>query len=356
MNGLQAQLSYAVAAFRLELALAVSEGATHVLLGESGAGKSIALRLLAGLLRPHAGRIALDGEVYDDVERGVHEPPEARAIGYVFPQGRLFPHLTACQNIAFPLRAAGTGGADARRIARGWLERLGIAALGDRLPGSLSGGEVQRVALARALARRPRLLLLDEPLASLDVQTRHSVRAALRQVLEQERKTTVLVTHDYLDAAVFGHQVQVLEQGRVVQEGNVLDLIVRPRSSYVAALAGMNVWRGEAKMLEPGFCEVRVEGAVFRATGEASGAAFIAVAPGHVTLHRQRPEGSARNVMVGRVTQAIPLADRVRVTLTGEGGVTLSAEVTRQAAAELGLTPGAAVYAAFKATEAHVYR
>jgi molybdate transport system ATP-binding protein len=354
VKGLEAELTYRVGTFSLHVRLAAKPGTTHVLLGESGAGKTTVVRLLAGLIRPDGGRVVLDDMVYDDNQRGTHVPTERRSIGYLFQQGRLFPHLSALENVAFPLLAGGADASAARARSAAWLDRLGVGPLANRRPGQLSGGEAQRVALARALVREPALLLLDEPLAALDVQTRQAVRNDLQTLLRNPTHTTVLVTHDYVDAAIFADTVQVLDHGEVVQEGDVADLVARPRSRYVAELAGMNVILGEATMIEGGGCEVLVGAIRLRTDGQARGPAFVAIAPGHITLHRQHPEGSARNVIGGNVTAVIPLADRVRVTI--DGALRLVAEVTRQSAAELQLAPGTHVFASFKSSEAQVYR
>jgi molybdate transport system ATP-binding protein len=354
VSGLTAELAYRISSFSLELSLSVEPGTTQVLLGESGAGKTTALRLLAGLLHLTSGRVVLDDSVYEDTSHNLHLAAERRSVGYVFQQSRLFPHLSALDNIAFPLEASGVSSGEARRRAAAWLERLDLASLADRRPAGISGGEAQRVALARALIREPALLLLDEPLASLDAQTRQSVRQDLQSVLKDRRQATVLVTHDYMDAAVFADQVQVLDQGKVVQEGSVEELVARPRSGYVAELAGMNVLRGEARMIEGGGCEIATAHHVLRASGQARGPAFVSIAPGHITLHLQHPEGSARNVIAGEVVSLIPLADRVRVTISGD--LRLVAEVTRQSASELQLAPGTQVFASFKASEAQTYQ
>jgi len=354
VSGLTAELAYRVSNVDLDLRLAVEPGTTHVLLGESGAGKTTALRLLAGLLRPTSGRVVLNDSVYEDTAQRVHVAPERRSVGYVFQQSRLFPHLSALENVAFPLQATGVPSAEAHRRAASWLERLDLAALADRRPAGISGGEAQRVALARALIHEPALLLLDEPLASLDAQTRQGVRQDLQAVLKDRRQATVLVTHDYMDAAVFADQVQVLDHGKVVQEGSVDELVARPRSGYVAELAGMNVLRGEARAIEGGGCEIATAHQLLRASGQVTGPAFVSIAPGHITLHRQHPEGSARNVIAGDVVSLVPLADRVRVTIGGD--LRLVAEVTRQSASELQLAPGAHVFASFKASEAQIYQ
>src|SRR2546421_4353811 len=202
-SGLSGDLVHVAGALNLRLSLRIPPGATHVLLGESGAGKTTALRLLAGLLRPSEGKLELDGAIYDDTTTGLHRRPEARSIGIVFQQGRLFPHLSALDNVAFPLRAAGWPAARARERAAEWLRRFQIEELASRMPADLSGGESQRVSLARALVREPALLLLDEPMAALDVRTRQAARAEFAARLGDRRRVPVLVTHHLLDAAAF---------------------------------------------------------------------------------------------------------------------------------------------------------
>ena len=205
-----------VGEFQLELALEVPAGKTLVLLGESGAGKSMTLRLLAGLMDPDTGKIQLGDEVYFDGAAKRSVPASRRRVGYVPQDYALFPHLSVFENVAFGLKAQGMAGDAAQAMARGALDRFGVGELSRRLPRELSGGQQQRVALARALVTEPDLLLLDEPLSSLDAHTRQSVRSELRSLLESLSCVTVLVTHDPEDAQVFGSRVVTLAAGRSV--------------------------------------------------------------------------------------------------------------------------------------------
>jgi molybdate transport system ATP-binding protein len=267
----------------------------------------------------------------------------------VFQDYLLFPHLTALENVAFGLRTRGIRHAEARRRAAEWLARVGLADLGDRKPGQLSGGQAQRAALARALATDPALLLLDEPLAALDARTRLTVRAELRHHLADFAGGTVLVTHDPVDAMALADRVIVLEEGRVVQEGRPGDVARRPRTDYVARLVGLSLLAGTAEGTT-----VRLDGGgVVAVADEATGPVFVAVRPESVALYLARPEGSPRNVWPARLGAATPHGATVRCELEGE--VPLIADVTAAAFAELGLGPGAPVWATVKASEVAVY-
>ncbi|MEU3934258.1 ABC transporter ATP-binding protein, partial [Streptomyces sp. NPDC029044] len=239
-DGLDARLVVDRGGFRLDVALTVAPGEVVALLGPNGAGKTTALRALAGLTPLSGGHLRLDGTELD------RTPPEARPVGVVFQDYLLFPHLTALDNVAFGPRCQGASKAEARAQAAEWLQRLGLAAHGGAKPRRLSGGQAQRVALARALATRPRLLLLDEPLAALDARTRLEVRARLRRHLAEFEAVAVLVTHDPLDAMVLADRLVVVEHGRVVQEGTPADIARHPRTDYIARLVGLNLYRGEA--------------------------------------------------------------------------------------------------------------
>src|SRR2546421_5818827 len=241
---LTAKLDTHLNTFHLDLGFSAEVGKTTVLLGESGAGKSTVLRLLAGLLQPERGHISLENVIYFDSERRVSIPPQERPFGYVFQDYVLFPHLNVFENVAFGLRAQHLPQSTIRQRVGKALEQVHLAGLDQRRATQLSGGQQQRVAIARALALQPQLLLLDEPLAALDVQTRREVRQELRHILANIEITTVLVTHQYLEALVFGHSILVLDSGKVIQQGSQRDLLEHPRSSYVAELVGMNFFRG----------------------------------------------------------------------------------------------------------------
>jgi molybdate transport system ATP-binding protein len=207
----------------------VPAGRTLALLGPNGAGKSTAVAALAGLL-PTTGSVRLGGR---DLTR---LPPERRRVGVVFQDYLLFPHLTVLENVAFGPRASGVPRAAARQAAGAWLERLGIGGLGSRHPRDLSGGQAQRVAVARALASEPELLLMDEPLAALDVEVREEVRDELARHLREWGGTTVVVTHSMDDVAALASDVVVLEHGVAVQRDSVRDIVRAPATPWIERL------------------------------------------------------------------------------------------------------------------------
>src|SRR6478735_5193219 len=340
--GLDAHLVVNRGLFRLDVALTAAPGDVVALLGPNGAGKTTALRTLAGLTPLTGGHLRLDGAALDGT------PPESRPVGVVFQDYLLFPHLSALDNIAFGPRCQGASKADARAQAAQWLDRMGLADHAGARPRRLSGGQAQRVALARALATRPRLLLLDEPLAALDARTRLDVRAQLRRHLTEFEAVAVLVTHDPLDAMVLADRLVVIEHGRIVQEGAPSDIARRPRTDYIAQLVGLNLYRGEADGHT-----VRLDDGPSLTTAEAlSGPVFVAFPPSAVTLHRDRPAGtSARNLWHCEIAGLETHGDQIRADLRGE--LRLAADLTTVAAAELDLRPGAEVWARVKATQPH---
>ncbi|MET7703886.1 ABC transporter ATP-binding protein [Streptomyces sp. NPDC005485] len=342
--GLDAHLVVDRGSFHLDVALAAAPGDVVALLGPNGAGKTTALRALAGLTPLTGGHLRLDGASLD------RTPPESRPVGVVFQDYLLFPHLSALDNVAFGPRCQGATKAEARALAAAWLDRMGLADHAGARPRRLSGGQAQRVALARALATRPRLLLLDEPLAALDARTRLDVRAQLRHHLAEFEAVAVLVTHDPLDAMVLADRLVVVEHGRVVQQGTPSDIARHPRTDYIAQLVGLNLYKGRAE----GHTVTLDSGPAITTTEDLTGPVFVAFPPSAVTLHRDRPTGSsARNLWQCRVGGLETHGDQIRADLTGE--LPLAADLTTVAAAELDLHPGAAVWATVKATQTHAY-
>ena len=353
-RGVEARLVVDRGDFSLDVALTARPGEVLALLGPNGAGKTTALRALAGLTPLTGGRLSLDGEVLEEPAARLRVPTEDRPVGVVFQDYLLFPHLSALDNVAFGLRTRGLHRAEARAEAAHWLERVGLADHAAARPRALSGGQAQRVALARALAPKPRLLLLDEPMAALDARTRLDVRAQLRHHLADFDAVAVLVTHDPLDAMVLADRLTVIEGGRVVQHGTPADIARHPRSDYVARLVGLNLYRGRADGPE-----VRLdagsegEGAVLATAESHSGPVFAAFPPSAVTLHRERPDGSARNLWPVTVRGMELHGDQVRLDLAGT--LPITADITPAAVAELGLAEGSEVWAAVKATAVHSY-
>ncbi len=321
--------------FRLTLALAVGTE-TVAVVGPSGAGKSSLLRAIAGLERPAAGRIAVDGHALFDSAERVNLPPEHRMVGLVFQEYALFPHMTVLHNVRF-------GG---RRRARELLERLRIGHLADARTGWLSGGERQRVALARALAREPRVLLLDEPMAALDPQTRAGVRGELRELLRELGLPTLLVTHSFGDASALADRIAVLEGGRLVQQGTPGELIARPADPFVASLTGANLLVGEVVGQEAGLSVVRLEsGALVYSGDRLDGHVGVVVSPSEITLARTPAADSTLNHVRGPITSVVRLASRARVQVAS-----LTAEITTVSLDRLGLAEGDDAVMSFKAT------
>jgi molybdate transport system ATP-binding protein len=346
------ELSFRVSERDVDLAFEVAAGETLAVLGPNGSGKSTALAVTAGLVTPDAGRVVLDGRVLTDVgagRPGVRVAPHARRTALLGQEPLLFPHLDALENVAFGPRSTGTPRATARQDAQRWLDEVGVGDLAGRRPAQLSGGQAQRVAVARALAAEPALLLLDEPLAALDVAVLPALRQTLRRVLAD--RTAIVVTHDPLDALLLADRVVVLSDGRVVEEGTSADVLSRPRSPFAARLAGLNLvagtWRDGCVESADG---LRVHGLVAGdppAEGEGAVATFR---PSAVAVFKEPAAGSPRNSFLVTITEIEPLADLIRV----HAG-TLHADVTVQAAAELSLEAGLGVTFQVKATEVSVY-
>lgn len=338
--------------FEVRAAAEVADGETLALLGPNGAGKSTLLEALAGLVPLADGRIELDGVRIEALA------PERRRIGLAFQDGALFPRMSVRENVAFGLRAIRVPRAEARRRADALLAAIAPGVDPAATPGRLSGGERQRVALARALATAPRLLLLDEPLAAVDVGARPGLRAALREVIRSFEGPCVLVAHDPVDALTLADRVAIVEDGRVVQTGTPEDIRRAPRTPYAADLVGVNLFRGSLTPIEGG--------AGVLATGEGEitvawpgalphrplTAVLATVRPADVALHVERPEGSPRNVLRGVVAEVVIEGDRARVRLGTSPPVV--AEVTSGSIERLGIAVGRSLWASFKAVEVHV--
>jgi molybdate transport system ATP-binding protein len=345
---LRASVALTLGALHLDVDLDVDNSVVAVI-GPNGAGKSTLLRALAGLVPIERGRVVVDGRVLEDPQAGLRVAAEDRRMGVVFQEHRLFANLTALENIAFGLRARRIPRHEARRRAAEWLERVGLPDVAGRRPRELSGGEAQRVALARALAIEPAMLLLDEPLAAVDASARAELRAVLREELRRYPGSRLVVTHDPVEAAALAAGLLVLEGGTVTQEGPLADVTARPRSAWVADMVGLNLLTGTAD----GAIVRLSSGETVSAGSGGRGAVFVAFRPNAVTLHRHRPDGSARNVWSGQISEMHPAGDRARVRVAGP--VPLVAEVTPGAVAELHLGDGGPVWAAVKATEIEVY-
>ncbi len=329
-----------------DLDFTVGEDEVLALMGPNGSGKSTALETLAGLVTPSRASILLSGQVLSDERSAL--APHRRGVALLAQEPMLFPHLSVLDNVAFGPRSRGRSRSDARTIARDWLAEVEATPYADRRPGQLSGGQAQRVALARALAVDPHLLLLDEPLAALDVPVAAAMRQLLRRVLAG--RSAVIVTHDVLDALLLADRVLVLEKGHRIEEGPTAEVLTRPRSAFAARIAGLNLvrgtWNGHALSTPEGRV---VEGLV----GETPSVGSDVVAvfrPSSVGVFRQAPGGSPRNVVATVVSELEPVGEQLRVRTEF-----LSADVTPAAVAELRLAPGTEVVLVVKASEVAIY-
>jgi molybdate transport system ATP-binding protein len=338
--------------FMLRATLDLPPGQVLGVVGPNAAGKTTLLRVIAGLTPVSTGSIRLGDEVLDDAGSDTFVPVEQRRVSFVFQDYRLFPHLSVADNVAFPLRNQGVKRAQARTAIAPWLDRLDLADLAQRRPHQLSGGQAQRVALARALAASPQVLLLDEPLAALDAQTRLDVRGELRRHLAGFPGVCLLVTHDPLEALILADELLVLEDGHVTQRGTPAEVARRPATGYVASLVGLNLYRGTAT----GDGVVRLDTGVQIAAGShaSPGPVLVTFRPAAVAIYLDQPHhGSPRNTWPGHVLSVELLVDRVRLHV--QGPLSAYVDVTPAAVAELGLTMGSSVWLTVKSTEIDVY-
>lgn len=351
MTTLDAQVRVERADFVLDATLSVTPHEVLGVIGPNGAGKTTLLRTLAGLTPLTSGRIVLGGRSLDDPAARAWVPVEDRRIGVVFQDYLLFPHLSALENVAYGLRVRGTRKRQARETALGWLDRVGLAEYADRRPGQLSGGQAQRVALARALAFAPDLLLLDEPLAALDVGTRMRLRSDLRTHLTSYGGPSLVITHDPIEAMILADRLVVLEAGRIVQAGTAADVTRRPATEYVARLVGLNLYRGDAT---DGTVVLDRGGRLVIADHAIDGPVHLALRPSEIAVYREKPTaGSPRNTWPGQITGIEALGDRIRIAV--DGSPPALADLTADAVADLDLAAGTDVWLTAKAASITAY-
>ncbi|WP_404388718.1 ABC transporter ATP-binding protein [Humibacillus xanthopallidus] len=347
-HGLDARIRLSRGAVEVDVALTAEPGQVIGVLGPNGGGKTTTVLALAGVLRLDEGHVRVDGEVWADGRR--HLVPEQRAVGLMLADSLLFPHLRALDNVAYGPRSRGVDRRTARERAGVELERVGLADQTASKPRELSSGQQARVALARALATDPALLLLDEPLAALDPDTRARTRSDLATRLAAYAGVTVLVTHDPLDALTLADHLVFVEDGRVTQAGTPSDVLREPRSAYVGTVVGLNLYAAQGDS----HGHVRtLDGGLIVTTSPTEGAVWATIPPTAVSLHQHEPEGSPRNTWRLRIASVTMQGQSARIGLVG--AVPLTAEVTLESVTALGLQVGREVWAAVKATEVRTY-
>ena len=343
-----------VAARGLDADLAVAPGTVVALVGPNGAGKSSILQLVGGQLRPDAGTVTIDGTIVSGP--GTHVPVHRRRIAVLEQRPLLFEHLSVLENAAFGLRARGVRAGEAHERAQAELDAVGCGHLAPARAWEVSGGQAQRIAIARALAPDPRLVLLDEPLAALDVSVAPAIRSLLRQRIRDEGRTALLVTHDAVDALALADELAVVQGGRVADTGPVADLLARPRSPFVADLVGVNLLAGVASgadaILLPGrerVVGVAQDGLV---EGRAAIASFV---PAAVAVHTTEPSGSPRNHLRATVAGIEPRGSLVRLTAHLADGSPVAADLSLAASVDEGIVPGRSVWLVVKAAQVVLY-
>jgi molybdate transport system ATP-binding protein len=338
-----------------DVSLSVGPAETVAVMGPNGAGKSTLLNVIAGLLHPDSGRAELDGRTLFDLTagRGTWTAPHRRATALLAQEPLLFPHLSVLDNVAFGPRSSGASKQAAKESALRWLREVEATKLQSRRPAELSGGQAQRVAVARALAADPGLLLLDEPMAALDIHAAPLLRRQLKRVLAGRR--AIIITHDVLDALMLADRVVVLENGRISEEGPTREVLQRPRSRFAAGLAGLNFLAGNitGHGLQSGGLNLYGQHHDLPGPLPAGQAGVAVFPPSAVSVFLSEAHGSPRNAFPVTVTDLEPHGDQIRVR-AGESG-RLSADITPAAAADLGLAPGMQVYFVIKAAAVAIY-
>jgi molybdopterin-binding protein len=326
-----------------DIEFSVGKGEYFVLLGMSGAGKSVLLQIIAGIIRQKEGQIFLNNR---DIS---HERIQKRSVGLVFQDSSVFPHMSVFENIAYPLRSRRVNKDEIQKTVQNLAELTNISDLLKRSPVGLSGGEQQRVALARALALKPDCLLLDEPISSLDVQLRGEMRSLLRKI-NQIGQTIVHVTHDYEEAALLAHKIGVIENGRVVQTGSADDVFHHPKSEFVANFVGIrNFFEGVLKGNGDSLKRFSTAGQeLLLLSDDPDGPGHVIIRGEDIILSEVEPDSTAVNKMKGTITDIEPA--RVGIEVFVESGIILSSLVSKESVQKFSLKPGKEIWMSFKAS------
>jgi molybdate transport system ATP-binding protein len=352
MSAIEVDIEHRLGAFELDIHFRSERGLT-ALFGRSGAGKTSVVNAIAGLVRPERGRIVVDGSVLLDTARGIRAPAHRRRVGYVFQEDRLFPHLTVRRNLLFG-RWFTPGSTPAARLDD-VVDLLGIGALLDRRPGRLSGGEKQRVAIGRALLANPRLLLMDEPLASLDARRKDEILPYIERLRDQASVPIVYVSHAVAEVTRLANTIVLISDGRVRAVGPLQEVIGRAELYPMAgrfeagAVLAVRVAAHDARWglteLAGAFGKLTVP----RLTAPVGAALRVRIRARDVILAASPPTGiSALNVLAGRVEAVVPIEEAALEVQLRLGAERLLARVTRRSGATLGLVPGREVFAVIK--------
>ena len=328
--------------------LKIGDGEYFVILGPTGAGKTLLLELIAGFHKPDSGRI-----IIDDTDVTVL-PPEKRGIGFVPQEYVLFPHMTVAENVEFGLKMQNFAKAEREKIVKETLEFMNLSSLRNRLPMTLSGGEQQKTALARALVIKPKILLLDEPLSALDINTQKKMRKELKRIHEELKITTIHVTHNQVEAFILADRLAVMKNGTIVQVGTPEEVFHKPKDDFIARFVGFeNLFEGKIVENRNGIARIDIGGIIIEAVTEKTGECTVGVRPDDIIISKSLFKSSMRNMLKGKITEFVDMGSLVSLTVNVDNTV-FTALITRRSFLEMMLTKGSEVFLLFKASAVHV--
>lgn len=319
-----------------------------VILGPTGAGKTLLLEMIVGFHSPDSGEIWINGENVTD------SPPEKRKVGFVYQDYMLFPHMTVKENVEFGLKMHGIPPAERKKATNDVLELTGLIPLRDRFPNTLSGGEQQKTALARALIIKPEVLLLDEPLSALDVNTQKKLQSELKRLHEELEITTVHVTHNQVEAFILADRLAVMKDGAIVQTGSPEQVFHKPRDDYVARFVGFeNLFDGEVIENQKNVAKIDIGGVVIEAVTEKVGKCVVGVRPDDIIVSERLFKSSVRNTLKGTIMDFVDMDAFVSLIVSVDNS-SFAALITKRSFLEMRLKKGSEVYLSFKASAVHV--
>lgn len=328
--------------------LRVGNGEYFVLLGPTGAGKTLLLELIAGFHKPDDGRIWIN-----DVDMTAL-PPEKRQVGFVPQEYMLFPHMTVAENVEFGLRMRNVPRTEREKMVDELLEFMGLSPLRGRLPMTLSGGERQKTALARALVIKPKVLLLDEPLSALDVNTQKKLQGELKRLHQELKITTVHVTHNQVEAFILADRLAVMKDGAIIQTGSPKQVFHKPRDDFVARFVGFeNLFDGEVVENRKNVAKIDVGGVVIEAVTEKVGKCVVGVRPDDIIVSKHLFKSSVRNMLKGSIVDFVDMDAFVSLIVSVDSS-SFVALITKRSFLEMNLKKGSEVYLSFKASAVHV--
>lgn len=328
--------------------LEIEEGEYFVILGPTGAGKTLLLELIAGFYKPDSGRILLDGKDITMLS------PEKRKIGYVPQNYMLFPHMTVEENIEFGLKMQNVPIVERLKTVEWVLKLLGLTQLRKRLPETLSGGEKQKTALARALVIKPKILLLDEPLSALDINTQKKLRNELKALHEKLRITTIYVTHNQFEAYYLAEKIAIMNEGTIVQAGSPEEVFKKPKNDFIARFIGFeNLFEGKILSNNNGIAIIDVCGIKFEAITSKVGKCIVGIRPDDIIVSLHPLNSSIRNVLKGKISDFIDMGSLVNL-IVKVNELSFIALITKRSFIDMKLDRGKDVYIAFKASSIHV--